>query len=724
MDGSMSEACGSYVAQSFCRVCNTNCGILVETTAGRVTRVIGDPAHPVSAGYTCVKGRAQPELLAHPDRLLRSLKRVGTAFEPIDVERAMDEIAEQLGRIRDQHGPRAIASYLGTFITANHVTTPLIDSFMRELGSPMAFTPITIDKPGKEISRALHGMWQAPTQGFDRPDVCLLIGANPFVSYTGFPSGNPNRWLKDETDRGMRLIVIDPRGTAVSRRAFLHLQPRPGHDPAILAALIHVILAENLLDRSFVADHAEGLETLRGTVGPFEPAVVARVADVDPDDLVLAARTWAARRGYAYAGTGPSMSSSSTLTEYLVLLLTTLTGKWLRAGEVVRNPRTLLPAIAARAQVTPPRPAYAGTPMRVRGLRGSAAGMPTAALADEILLPGEGRVRALISCAGNPVAAFPDQRKAIAAMRALDLLVQIDPWLSQTAQVAHYVIAPRLSLETSGVSLMYDYDAPQGVAGGPVDAAAHYSPAIVDPPPGAQLIDEWEFYYGLADRLDLQLSMGGGLFGGTTPAPLDMSARPSTDEMLDLMCAGSRVPLAEIRQYPGGRAFPDPAVIVQRPVGTQHRFQLADPDMVTDLEAIAGTLTDRTEAPGLVLVCRRMDHVRNSSVNVSSTNRGRAYNPAYLHPDDLAELGLRPGDTVRLTSDRDSVRCVVDADPALRRGLVSMAHAFGGDPNAADDRYLELGSSTSRLMFDDRDFERYSGQPRMSAIPVRIESLA
>jgi anaerobic selenocysteine-containing dehydrogenase len=145
------------VRQSFCRVCNCNCGILVAVESGRVTRVTGDPAHPVAAGYTCVKGRAQPELLAHPDRLLRSRKRVGSDFVDIDVEQAMDEIAGQLRQIRDRHGPRAIASYLGTFINANHVTAPLIDSFMRELGSPMTFTPIPIDKPGKEISRALHG---------------------------------------------------------------------------------------------------------------------------------------------------------------------------------------------------------------------------------------------------------------------------------------------------------------------------------------------------------------------------------------------------------------------------------------------------------------------------------------------------------------------------------------------------------------------------------------
>jgi len=416
------------------------------------------------------------------------------------------------------------------------------------------------------------------------------------------------------------------------------------------------------------------------------------------------------------------MSSSSTLCEYLVLLLTTLTGKWLREGERIRNPRTLLPPLVPRAQVNPPRPAQAGPPMRVRGLRGSPAGMPTAALPDEILLPGEGQVRALISCAGNPAAAFPDQRKTVAALRALDLLVQIDPWMSATARLAHYVIAPRLALETPGVSLMYDYDAAQGVAGGPVDAAAHYTPAIADPPRGSQLIDEWEFYLGIARRLGLQLSMGGGLFGGAARTPLDMTARPTTDEMLDLLCAGSRVPLAEVRRYPGGAAFPQPAIRVGPPEGPRHRFQLADPDMVTDLAAVAAGLHAPRPETGLRLVCRRMDHVRNSSVNVASTHRGRPYNPAFLHPDDLAARGLRPGDTVRLVSARDQITCVVDADPSLRRGLVSMAHAFGGLPEE-DGRFRELGSSTSRLLVNDAGFERYSGQPRMSAVPVEIEPL-
>jgi anaerobic selenocysteine-containing dehydrogenase len=142
--------------------------------------------------------------------------------------------------------------------------------------------------------------------------------------------------------------------------------------------------------------------------------------------------------------------------------------------------------------------------------------------------------------------------------------------------------------------------------------------------------------------------------------------------------------------------------------------------MVADLAAVTDELHASQDDTALRLVCRRMDHVRNSSVNVASTHRGRPYNPAFLHPDDLAERGLHPGDVVRLVAARDEVTCVVDADPALRRSLVSMAHAFGGLPEE-EGRYRELGSSTSRLLVNDEDAERYSGQPRMSGVPVEIE---
>ena len=99
--------------------------------------------------------------------------------------------------------------------------------------------------------------------------------------------------------------------------------------------------------------------------------------------------------------------------------------------------------------------------------------------------------------------------------------------------------------------------------------------------------------------------------------------------------------------------------------------------------------------------------------------RRTPYNPAFLHPDDLAELGLAPGDAARLESDRGAVLAVVDADPTLRRGCVSMTHAYG-DVLAGDAAFREAGTNTSRLTRVDADYDRITGMPRMSNVAVSI----
>jgi anaerobic selenocysteine-containing dehydrogenase len=658
---------------------------------------------------------------------MSSLKRGdGGSYQPIAAERAMDEIAERLHSIIDRHGSRAVAHYFGFGGIPNATTTALWPSFMDAIGSPMRFDPVTIDKSGKFIARAMHGQWMAPLQGYDEPDACLLIGVNPLVSYQGLPVANPARWLARAQSRGMKLIVIDPRRTQVAKRAWMHLQPRPGCDVELLAAMIRTILDEELYDRAFVAENARGLEDLHRVTQELSPDRVAVRADVPAQDLVLAARTFAAsKRGYAYAGTGPSMSGPSTLLEYLVLDLETLCGHALRTGERVRNPGTFRPALEPIAQAAPPRPAYGyGLKMRVRGLEETPAGLPTAALADEILLGGEERVRALISC-GNPVASWPDQAKTIEALGRLELLVQIDAWMSHTAQHADYVVAAKMPLEVPGINISADVDIAYGPGYAHADAYGHYSPAIVEPPPGSDLIEEWEFYFGLAQRLGVPLTIKSWVCGTFPERQLSMSRKPTSDELLEMITSGSRVPLSTVKAHPHGALHPEPGVYVkQKTPGWNGQLELANADMMRDLRDYLSRLNepigqDPCRAGEFRLVCRREAYVYNSTYNLAATNHGRGYSPAFMHPADLKWIGLVPGDTVTITSGRASVAAIVQPDESLRRGLVSMAHGFG-DATGEDKRMREVGTNTNRLLLTDQGFDRYSGQPRMSNVPVYV----
>ncbi len=716
---------------SYCRFCFNACAMLVDFEDGRPVAVRGDKSNPIYRGYFCVKGQQLLEAWRHPERLLHSQKRgEDGVHRPISSARALDEIAERLAAIRERHGPRAIALYSGTFSTANPASGSLATAWMKALGSRMAFNSNTIDQPGKALAQALHGRWLAPFQDFASSRVALLVGVNPLVAMSGgLPQGSPGRFLSDALARGMDVIAIDPRRTETARRATLHLQPRPGEDAAIVACLLRTILAEGLHDAAFCAENVSGIDALRAAVEPFTPEAVAARADVPAAQLADAARRFArAGRGVATAGTGPNMSGNGTLLEYLLLCLNTLCGRWLCAGERVANPGAVVPAFPAVAQAQPPWRAWGfGEKLRVRGFTNTAAGMPTTALADEILMPGDGQVRALVNLGGNPVAAWPDQRKTLAAMRELELLVQIDIKMSATARLAHYVVAPKHSLEMPGFTLNQDYLALYGVGFGYPEAYGQYTPAMVEPPEGSDLIEEWEFFYETARRMGLPLALRQmGLVGPAhgEPVPLDMEHKPSTDELFAILMRGARVSFDELRRHPHGALFPDPPVVVApKQPGWEGRLETGAPEMLDALGALAARPDAAADAPGypLRLISRRMMSAYNSSARDLPALRAKhRTNPAFLHPDELERLGLAPGDLVEIRSDHAAILGVVEADPTLRPGLVSMSHAFGDAPERDAD-VREIGANTGRLTSVERDYDPFSGLPRMSNIPVRIE---
>src|SRR5262249_12018585 len=150
--------------------------------------------------------------------------------------------------------------------------------------------------------------------------------------------------------------------------------------------------------------------------------------------------------------------------------------------------------------------------------------------------------RALISYGGNPAAAFPDHIKTMEALDSLDLLVQIDPWMSGTSQVAHYVIPPTMPLEAAAATIQLDQATGRATGYGLGISYAQYSPAIVPPPAGSDVIEDWKFFHRLSRRMG---------FSGSTRrqngTPLDVHQGTTTDELLESVLEGSRVPFAEIR---------------------------------------------------------------------------------------------------------------------------------------------------------------------------------
>ncbi len=613
--------------------------------------------------------------------------------------------------------------YTGTFSFHYPSGAEMAKAFMKAIGSPMRFSSGAIDQPGKGIARALHGTWNGGPQPFDEADSWILVGANPTISmWGGIPQYNPAKRLREARQRGMKLIVIDPRVTEAARVADIHLQCRPGEDPTILAGLLRVMITEGLVDDDFVATHVNGFDALAEAVEPFTPDYVERRAEVGADELVAAARMFASGRvGSVTAGTGPNMAPRGTLTEYLVAAIQTVCGRWLREGEALPNPYVLLPERVARAQADPPVPAHGyGEQLRIRGLGDNAGGMPTAALAEEILLEGDGQVRALFTVGGNPVAAWPDQLVAIEAMEALELHTTLDIKMSATAKLCDYVIAPKLSLEVAGTTMpnegIWGYGA--ATTGYPAPYA-QYAPAIIEPPEGSEVVEEWQFFYRLAARMGLQLRFSG--------VDLDMDLEPTAEELLDIMMRNSRVPLDEVRQHRHGAMFPEPDARVGPPEPNwPHRLEVGHPMMIDELSQVAAEPVTQhggysaDERFSHRLVSRRLPDVYNSSGHdIAGLVAKWRYNPAFMNPKDMTGCGFEAGTIIEIDSGHATILGIVEPAEDIKVGVISMAHGFGDVPKYDGD-VRRMGSNTGRLSDVESTGDPISGIPWMSAIPVNV----
>ena len=719
----------AQVHPSICRLCTAYCPIQVTVENGLATKVTGNPRAPLYGGYSCPKGRALPEQHHGEQRLLHSLKRGPEGFGAIPSAQAMDEIAERLNAIIAEHGPRSVAMYVGMGLVPFVASTAIAAGWLNGIGSPMFFTAGSIDKPGILIALAHHGMWQAGQPHFDTADAWLLVGINPVISKSpGFPGQNPGRVLKDMEKAQAKLIVIDPRVTETARRAHIHMQARPGEDAAILAGMIRIILAEGLEDSEFVAANTQGVAALREAVEPFTTDYVARRADVSEAYLIAAARIFAgARNAGVSCGTGPSFATHSTLTEYLALCLASLCGHWAREGDLLAKPNVLLPAYEARAQPWAPFQAWGFEPrLRVRGLGGCASGLSAAALADEILLPGPGQVKALIVAGGNPMMAWPDQNRAFAALNALDLLVTMDTEMTATAELSHYVIAPKLTLETPMTTYMPESVKYYGTTRGFPDPYAAYTPALIKPPAGSDVMEDWEFFWGLAERMgtriDATLRYGNGPQAEAPPMTFTLDPagpKPTTDELIELSCRGSRIPLDRVKQYPDGQIFESDQRVLPRAAGNDDRLELAARPMVEELAELLAEDSRAIEADyPFRLLPRRTNNILNSFGRRIGRLAGSGVNPAYMHPDDLTDLALGEGDCVTIRSPHGEIQGIVAAEANLRRGTISMAHGFGANPGSDDP--LTLGANTGRLISVEDGYDPVTGLPRMGGIPVQI----
>ncbi len=757
-----------------CVLCSHNCGLIVDLVDGHIENIRADASSPLSHGYICNKGFSVDHYVNHAQRLSHPLKRKPDGgFERISWDQAISEIASRLKAITAEYSPRAFG-LVGIGGQANHLDAPYGVTFLSLMKSRRFFNTLAQEKTQhwlveKWMLDSSSGTMLHPDH--DRADFLLVMGTNPHISNRGH---NPTDTLKGlARDENRKMVVVDPRITETTRQADRHLRVRPGTDVYLMLAMLKVIVEQDLIDQEFITNKSVGYEELKAQLADVDIDEMAQRCGLEVADVVATAEEYAqAKTAALLCDLGVEMTLFSTLNSYLIHLLITLTGNLGRRGGNVFTSSLNPPTPDSRRHVEPERTLASGIAAIAAFTR---LGIFSPVLVpEEIMLDHPERLRALIVEGSNPLLSFPDTRLWLEAREQLDLLVVIEPTMTETALVADYILPTPTGYEKWEMASF-----PRGF---PI-VQTQLRPPIL-PAPG-EALPEGEIYNRLAEAIDLVPEPPPELYalaknahepvGAATylqtlqtsakaakfSAPLYWAYRtlgPQLDSPVlssvwfQAMMNGAvrRDAVARVLgpEWQDKNAFEvglelyrrllahpegigvaelDEAANLDERIGFEDgKVRLLPQEIVSEIQrAVRTKPAEDPDYPFVLASGLRTCWTANTIQRDPSWRKGRGPHCALnLSPGDAERVGVSDGETVRLRTKRGQVELPAVVDKRLLDGHVWMPNGFGmlyptesgAGPEAANLNGVNMNAYT-----DTADRDPFTGCPYHRFVPCQLE---
>lgn len=701
------------IRRTYCGLCHPRCGALLRIEDGRAIKVEGDPDHPISRGRLCARGRFLIDHLYHPQRLNHPLKRTGERganhWQRLSWDQALDEVAERLAALRDQHGPETLAFTHGTHRTYHWDGRRFFNLF----GSPNLCGANNICFcPSVAVEYATYG-------GFAAGDIertkCLVVWgkafsqSDPILGFPGVVAAKKN---------GAKLIVVDPRRTREAELADLWLPIRPGTDVALMLGWLRLMIEEGWYDREFVERWTVGFEDLQKTAAPYTVEKVSAITWLSQEQIYESARCYATAKpavitwGFGLDKQGVNATQAArgrcllrALSGNLDVPGGELLGRTDPVGKIVGNDvlefNEALPPEQRAKQLGAKEYAFFGFPGWERNLaanRRLPPGYMSPPLADttcvaheravfDAVLTGQPYpVTAMISLASNPLLALPSVQRTYAALKALQLYVVMDYYLTPSAALADYVFPAACTVERTELWLTPSFclACPKGI--GPLHERR----------------DDYQFWRGLAIRLGQAQHWP----WRTVEEVWDYRLAPVGLTFEELLARNGLFGQREYQRYerfgfgtPSGKVElrsstfaalgDEPVPVYREPVHSPADSVLAQ------------------EYPLVLITGSRFMPMYHSEQRQLTAARARVPNPVLsLHPDTAASLGLAEGGWAWVVTPQGRIRLRVHLTPALDPRMVDVQHGwwFPERSGAEPELFGVFESNANVLCPDDRKF--------------------
>jgi len=716
---------------TFCRICECSCGLLINVENNRIVEIHPDRQHVVTQGYACIKGLSLDKLNHHADRLHHPLKREGDTFKRISWKQALTEIGTKLAQLKREQGPDSIALYLGNPPSMSFVAPMFATGFLRGIGSRNLFQTGSQDCNNKfVVSQRMYGFpFTQPFPDVDHTELLIIVGSNPAVSKMSFIQlPDPIKRLTSIEKRGGRVVIVDPRRTETAKKVGEHLFIRPDTDVFFMLGFLNELLAQDGVDRQRVARYMKHLDALERVAEPWTPERVAEVTRIPAEklrELVTAYRE--AKAAALFCSTGVNQGSNGTLAFWIQECINAISGNLdRRGGTLVGRGIIDFPVLGKKGNF-----AMGKERSRVGDLPAVTDSFPSGILADEILTEGPNRVHALLVLGGNPIFSCPGADHLNRALQNLELLVCTDVQLSETAQLAHYVLPATTFLQRPDIPFVF-----QTLMGLQPIPYLQYTDRVLEPE-GEERDETWIL-------AELARVSGSPIFGsrllqwafdlghalGKLPG-LGKRLTGAEERILNWTLLLSRQgSLRKLRKFPHGK-LREPhsagSFLGKRVVTKDGKLDLAPADLVVRAASLEASFEhERLIAHRLKLISKRERYTHNSwTHNIERLRKGAGpTNYVYMHPSDARKADLADGALAEVRSATATLQLPLRITEDLMEGTVAIPHGWGHrDATGLSIARETGGDNVNRLAVDGaKHLEPISGMAHLTGFVVDVSS--
>lgn len=706
-----------------CTLCEAMCGIEIKVQGKQILSIKGDEKDPFSRGYICPKATALQDLHEDPERVRTPLQRTPEGWQEISWDKAYGIVIDKLTQIQSQYGNDAVGTYLGNPNAHNMGSLLIGRKFFQLLRTKNKYSATSVDQlPHHIVCYQLFGhQLFIPVPDVDRTQYFMIIGGNPLASNGSIMTvpDIKNR-LKDIQQRGGKVVVLDPRRSETAEVATEHYFIKPGSDVLLLLAMINTLYRENLVNPGALAGYTPALEKIKDYVAPYPPERVADKTGISAAQIVRLTREFAnAKQAVLYGRMGVSVQAFGTLSQYFIMLINILTGRLDQVGGLMfTSPAANLLPQASKGY-------FGKQKSRVRQLPSFNGEYPVAALAEEILTPGKGQIKAMVVAAGNPVISCPNGTQMDTAFSSLDFMLAIDFYINETTRHADIILPPVGPLERDHYDLVFHQLA--------VRNTAKYSPALFPAPGKAK--QDWQIYLDLAARLQKKPKL---LNKAMDLAVQTLGPSVLVDFLLRTGEYGGKFNLLKglsiraLKNSPHGVDLgPLKPVLPKALFHKDKKINLAFDFFMPDLARVEAAFFSAQEAAAstevaqeltLQLIGRR--HVRSNNSWMHNCNRlvkGKSRCTALINPVDAEALGITESRLIKVSSRVGSVEIMPEISADIMPGVISIPHGWGHHRAGTRWHIAEQHAGVSvNDLTDDMSIDELSGNAALNGGRVTV----